>query len=180
MTILLYTLLILGGIVALFLIAGLFAKKGYVIERSVLITKPKQEVFNYIKQLRNQDHYSKWVMKDPTMKKDFRGTDGTPGFVYGWNSTDKKNDAGEGEMEIKSIKDGERVDSEIRFERPMKAVSQATFTTENAGAQTKATWTFKSEMKYPMNALLLVMPLEKMLAKDMDESLALLKKNLES
>lgn len=178
MTILLYIVLTIVGIIALFLIIALFAKKGYVIERSVIINKPKPEVFNYIKLLRNQDHYSKWVMKDPNMKKDFRGTDGTEGFVYGWNSTDKN--AGEGEMEIKKIVDGERVDAEIRFERPMKAVSKAVLATKVEGEQTRATWSFESEMKFPLNAMLVLMPLEKMLGKDMDESLALLKKNLEA
>jgi hypothetical protein len=177
MTILLYIVLALVGIIALFLIVGFFAKKGYFIERSVTINKPKHEVFNYIKLLRNQDYYSKWVMKDPGMKKDFRGTDGTEGFVYGWNSTDKN--AGEGEMEIKKITEGERMDAEIRFVRPMSGVSKVVFVTTTNGNQTKTTWSFESEMKYPLNAIMLIIPLEKMLGRDMEESLALLKKNLE-
>jgi hypothetical protein len=178
MIILLSIILVLVGLVVMFLIVGLVAKTGYVIERSVLINKPKQQVFDYIKLLRNQDYYSKWVMVDPGMKKVFTGTDGAVGFTYAWNSTAKKN-AGAGEMEIKSIKEGERIESEIRFERPMKAVSHAVFATENTGAQTKATWIFQSEMKYPMNAMMLIIPFEKMLGRDMEESLALLKKNLE-
>ena len=103
MNILVTVLLVLVGIIALLLIIGLFSKKGYVIERSVLINKPKQDVFNYIKLMRNQDYFSKWVMKDPGMKKDFKGTDGTEGFIYAWDSTDKN--AGKGEMEIKKVKD---------------------------------------------------------------------------
>jgi uncharacterized protein YndB with AHSA1/START domain len=177
MSILILIVLVLVGLVALFFMIALFAKKGYVIERSVLISKPKQEVFNYVKLLKNQDHYSKWVMKDPGMKKEFRGTDGTEGFVYAWNSTDKN--AGEGEMEIKKITEGARIYSEIRFERPMKTVSQAIMETESAGAQTNVKWSFISQMKYPFNALMVIVPLEKMLGKDMEESLALLKKNLE-
>lgn len=177
MQILIIILLIIVGLIALFLILGLIAKKGYLIERSVLINKPKQDVFNYVKMLRNQDYYSKWVMKDPGMKKDFRGTDGTEGFVYAWNSTDKN--AGEGEMEIKKITGQDRIDMEIRFERPMKAVSEAVFVLESSGNKTNAKWSFKSEMKYPFNAMMLLIPFEKMLGKDMDESLALLKSNLE-
>jgi hypothetical protein len=135
MTILLYILLTLVGIIALLLIIGLFSKKGYVIERSVLINKPKHEVFNYVKLMKNQDYFSKWVMKDPDMKKDFRGTDGTEGFIYAWDSVDKN--AGKGELEIKKIKDGERVDMEIRFERPMKTVSTAAFVIENCRSSNK-------------------------------------------
>jgi hypothetical protein len=177
MTILITIVLVLVGLVGLFLIIGLFAKKGYHIERAVIINKPKQDVFNYVKLLRNQDYYSKWVMKDPNMKKDFRGTDGTPGFVYGWNSTDKN--AGEGEMEIKKIVEGERMDAEIRFERPMKGISQVVMATESTGPQTTVKWSFTSEMKYPMNAMMAIIPLEKMLGKDMEESLTMLKGNLE-
>lgn len=178
MNILIIIVLVLVGIVALFFIIGLFAKKGYVIERTITINKPKQEVFDYVKLLKNQDNYSKWVMKDPDMKKDFRGTDGTEGFVYGWNSTDKN--AGEGEMEIKKITESSRIDSEIRFVRPMRTVSQAIMKTESAGAETKVTWSFISNMKYPFNAMMVIIPLEKMLAKDMDESLTLLKTELEN
>jgi uncharacterized protein YndB with AHSA1/START domain len=177
MDILVTVLLVIVGIIALLLIIGLFSKKGYIIERSVIINKPKQEVFNYVKLLRNQDFYSKWVMKDPGMKKDFKGTDGTEGFVYAWDSTDKN--AGKGEMEIKKIKDGERIDMEIRFERPMKAVSDAVFILENSGSQTNTKWSFKSEMKYPLNVMMLLVNFEKLLGKDMETSLATLKNNLE-
>jgi uncharacterized protein YndB with AHSA1/START domain len=177
MNILITILLVLVGIIALLLIIGLFSKKRYIIERSVVINKPKQEVFNYVKLLRNQDNYSKWVMKDPGMKKDFKGTDGTEGFVYAWDSTDKN--AGKGEMEIKKIKDGERIDMEIRFERPMKSVSDAVFVLENSGNQTNTKWSFKSEMKYPLNVMMLLVNFEKILGKDMEASLATLKSNLE-
>lgn len=177
MNILVIILLIIVGVIALLLVIGLFARKGYTIERSVVINKPKQEVFNYVKIMRNQEHFSKWVMKDPDMKKDFRGTDGTEGFVYGWNSID--NQAGEGEMELKKITGQDRIDMEIRFVRPMKGVSDAAFVLETVGNQTNTRWSFKSEMKYPMNVMMLLIPLEKMLGKDMDESLAMLKSNLE-
>jgi uncharacterized protein YndB with AHSA1/START domain len=177
MNILVTILLVIVGIIALLLIIGLFSKKGYIIERSVIINKPKQEVFNYVKLMRNQDYYSKWVMKDPGMKKDFKGTDGMEGFVYAWDSTDKN--AGKGEMEIKKIRDGERIDMEIRFERPMKAVSDAAFILEHSGSQTNTKWSFKSEMKYPLNVMMLLVNFEKLLGKDMETSLAMLKNNLE-
>src|SRR5688572_13338631 len=140
MNIFVIILLVVVGIIALLLIIGLFSKKGYVIERSVLINKPKHEVFNYVKLMKNQDYFSKWVMKDPGMKKDFRGTDGTDGFIYAWDSTDKN--AGKGEMEIKKIKGEDRIDMEIRFERPMKAVSEAAFALESFNGQTNTKWSF--------------------------------------
>ena len=77
-------LFVIAGIIALLIIIALFVKKEYSIFRAITINKPRQEVFNYIKYLKNQDLYSKWVMRDPNMKKDFTGTDGTAGFIYAW------------------------------------------------------------------------------------------------
>ena len=178
MNILITVILVLVGIIVLILIIAFFTKKGYVIEREVVIEKPKDDVFNYVKFTRNQDFYSKWVMVDPGMKKEFRGQDGTRGFVYAWDSKDKN--AGKGEQEIKKIVDKEKIEMEIRFERPFKNVSQAAMTTsELGGRQTKVKWMFESAMKYPMNVMLLFVNFDKLLGKDMETSLSTLKGILE-
>lgn len=174
MNTLITVLLALAGIVALFLILGLFMRKGYNIRREVIIDAPLQTVFDYIKHLKNQDNFNKWVMVEPEMNRDFKGTDGTVGFIYGWNG--KK--AGEGEQEIKAIVEGKKVETEIRFVRPFAGVAHAGMATEPVSEnQTKVTWSNASEMKYPMNIMLSM--IEKMLEKDMDTSLSNLKAILE-
>ena len=121
-------LIVLVILLAIPLIVALFVKKEYEVEREITINKSRGEVFDYVKHLKNQDNYSKWVMTDPKMKKDFRGTDGTVGFVYAW---DGNSEAGKGEQEIKSITEGERVDVEVRFEKPMERVANAPIITES-------------------------------------------------
>lgn len=79
-------LLIVLVLIGIALITALFVKKEYSVEREVVINKPKQEVFEYIKYLKNQDNYSKWNQLDPGMKKSYHGTDGTPGFIYSWKA----------------------------------------------------------------------------------------------
>lgn len=176
MTIAITILSILAAMVALFFIVALFISKEYTIEREITINKPKQEVFNYVRHLKNQDQYNKWVMVDPSMKKDFKGTDGTVGFVYAWDSSSKK--AGKGEQEITRIAEGERLDIEIRFERPFAGVAYAPIITAPVSAnQTKVAWGMKGESKYPMNVINLFM--DKMLGKDLETSLATLKGILE-
>jgi len=168
---------VIGGIIILFLLLALIAKKGYSVHREIVINKPKQEVFDYVKLLKNQDNYSKWVMTDPNMKKIFKGTDGTVGFVYGWNGNKQ---AGEGEQEIKKIKDGESTDVEVRFVRPFTAVGHADMVVSPApGNQTHVRWGMSSSMKYPMNVMLLFMNMDKLLGKDLDISLNTLKGILE-
>lgn len=178
MHIILIILSILAGLILLVLVVAAIAPKSYSLERKIIINRPKADVFNYLKHLKNQDHYNKWVMRDPDMKKIYTGTDGTPGFIYGW---DGGKQAGAGEQEIKNMVDGERLDLEIRFERPFRAVARAPFTTESAGKnKTAVTWGMSSRMPYPANAMLLLMGAEKMLGKDMDESLDKLKTILEN
>ena len=175
MSLLITFLLILAGIIVLMLILALFTRKTYNIQREMVINAPLQEVFNYVKQLKNQDHFNKWVMADPDMKRTFKGTDGTVGFIYGWNGNNK---AGEGEQEIRAIEEGKKIETEIRFVRPFPVVAQANMvTTAVSDHQTKVIWSNTSAMNYPMN--IMISMIEKMLAKDMDTSLANLKNILE-
>ncbi|MFI5221075.1 MAG: SRPBCC family protein, partial [Bacteroidia bacterium] len=160
----------LGVLIALILIVALFLKKEYAVEREITINKPKQDVFNYVKFLRNQDNYSKWAMMDPNMKKEYTGTDGSVGFVSAWDSPMK--DVGKGEQEIKKITEGERLDFEIRFKRPFEATDYAYMITETyADNQTKIKWGFNGKMNYPMNILLTVMDFDKTLGKDLESGL---------
>lgn len=178
MNILIIILLALAGIIALLLIIALFTRKEYAIERQITIRKPSQNVFDYIKQLKNQDYYSKWVMMDPHVRKTFSGTDATVGFVSAWDSDIR--DVGKGEQEIKGIKEGERIDLEIRFEKPFKGVSPAYMKTEEEnGGETTVKWGFAGKMAYPMNAMLLFINIPEMLAKDLEISLKNLKTLLE-
>ena len=178
MNILIGIVLIVVGLVVLLLVIALFTQKGYTIEREAVVKRAKNEVFNYVRLLKNQDFYSKWVMSDPVMKKTYAGTDGIPGFVYAWDSNDKN--TGKGEQEIKRIVDGEQIGTEIRFERPFKSVSQALMTaTDLGGDQTRVKWQFSSTLKYPMNMMLLFLNFDKILGKDMETSLSRLKGILE-
>ncbi|MDG2431587.1 SRPBCC family protein [Flavobacterium sp.] len=165
-------------IIALPLVVALFVKKDYEVQKEVLINKDKQEVFNYLKLLKNQDNYSKWFTIDPNMKKSYKGTDGTVGFVSHWESDTAE--VGWGEQEIKKITEGERIDFELRFIKPFEATEPAFMTTESVGEnQTKVTWGFSGHMAYPMNLMLLFMDMEKMIGDDLNAGLTKLKTELE-
>lgn len=176
MKILKVVLFVVLVLIAIPLVIALFVKNEYSVTREVTINKPKQLVFDYIKHLKNQDNYSKWVRTDPNMKKQFKGTDGTVGFVYAW---DGNNQAGKGEQEIKSITDGERVDVEVRFEKPMENIARTPFTTQALSAnQTKVKWGMEGRNSYPLNFMNLFM--DNMLGKDLETSLVSLKGVLEN
>lgn len=177
MTILITILAVIASLIVLFLVAALLAKKKYEISREIIINSPNQQVFDYVRMMRNQDHYSKWVMTDPEKKVDFRGTDGSVGAIYGWSGNKR---AGEGEQEIISVKAGELVETEVRFIRPFPSKAHMIMSTQSEGVnKTRLKWEVRSPMKYPMNLLLVMMRLETMLGRDMEVSLDRLKEIME-
>lgn len=169
-------LLALGALVALILLVALFVKKDYSVEREIVINKPKQEVFDYVKHLKNQNNFSTFAMKDPEMKTYFRGTDGEVGFVSGWESKMM----GNGEQEIKKITDGERIDTELRFGGAFPSVSPGYISTESVGeTQTKVKWAMSGKMSYPLNFMQLFFSMDDMIGKEYAQSLQNLKAILE-
>ena len=48
-------LIVLAVLIAILLIAALFISKDYAVERQITINKPKAEIFNYVKYLKNQN-----------------------------------------------------------------------------------------------------------------------------
>ena len=176
MNIFITILLILAVLVAVVFVVALFVKKDYVISRDINVLTSRQKAFDYIRFLRNQDNYSKWVMVDPDMKKDFKGTDGTVGFVYRWDGNQK---AGKGEQEIIGINEGERIAVELRFIKPFAGVARAHMTTQVVnGDGTNIRWTMEGSNPYPRN---LMNPLiGSILGKDLELSLSNLKSILEN
>ncbi len=176
MHILLKIILVIAGIIAILLVIAMFIKKEYVIKREITINKPPGEVFNYIKYVKNQDNYNKWVLMDPDMKRQYRGTDGMVGFVSAWDS-DNKN-VGKGEQEITNITEGKRIDLALRFKKPMESNGEAYMTTTPVSPdQTKLEWVMQGKNSYPINFMNLF--LNNMLGKDLQLSLSNLKSIIE-
>ena len=174
MEILKFILMGLVILIGFILIIPLFTKKNFVVERLVLINKPKSEVFAFVRLLKNQDYFSVWASKDPGMKKGFQGVDGEVGAISSWDSQMK--DVGMGEQEIIKITDGKRIDYELRFFKPFKATNFADFTFEAVSeTETRVKWGFSGKMQYPMNLFLLIRDMEGMLGKDLQDGLDKLK-----
>lgn len=175
MNIIIAILLVVAGIIALLLILALFMKREHYVRREIIINAPRQKVFDYVKRLENQDTFNKHAMAGPDRKKEFKGTDGTVGYIYAWKGN---KEAGEGEKEIKLIVEGKRMEAEIRFVKPMRATASIVMETESlSDDQTKVSWSNAGTLRYPVNIMIPMM--ERMLPKDMDSSLLTLKSILE-
>jgi uncharacterized membrane protein len=164
-------------IVAIPLIAALFVSKNYQVEREIIIGKPKMEVFDYMKYLKNQDEFSVWAKMDPNMTKTFKGTDGEVGFVSGWKGNEE---VGEGEQEIIKIVEGERIDYKLRFIAPFESVNDTYYAFEDVdGNSTKVVWNMSGNMPYPFNLMGLFMNMDEEIGKDFETGLSNLKTILE-
>ncbi|AOP33094.1 hypothetical protein A0128_03995 [Leptospira tipperaryensis] len=179
MKILLY---IIGGLVALIAVLALIAPKDFQLEREIVINKPKKQVFDQIRFLKNHEQWNAWSKKDPKMKKEFKGIDGTVGFMSSWES--EHPEVGTAEQEIKSILEGERLETQIRFKKPFEASFISYATTQAIGEnQTKVSLGMSDRMSFPVTVISFIVNVcfnqQKKIIDNMDESLSNLKTILE-
>jgi hypothetical protein len=139
------------ALITLLLIVALFVPKTYTVSVSETINRPKQEVFDYVKLIKNQEKYSVWVMEDPNAKIEYSGVDGTVGAMSYWNS--KNENVGEGEQQITKIS-SDRIDVDLRFKRPFEGNQKAATILEAISEnKTKITADFYGNDSYPFNLL---------------------------
>ena len=150
-------------------------KKAMVITSEIVIDKSKDVVFQYVKLLRNQEKYNKWLMEDPNTKMDYRGTDGCVGFIAAWQSKSK---SGDGQQQIISINEGESYEAELRFKNHSNITRVKTAVEPISENKTQLTTTLSSTPIFPKSLMAPMM--KKMIQKDLNENSANLKRVLES
>src|ERR1700686_1363886 len=107
MNIIITILLIVAGVIGLLFIIALFMKREHYVNREIIINAPRQKVFDFLKLLKNQDQFNKWATADKkNRKEEFKGTDGTVGFIYFW-SGDKS--AGQGKRKLRTSLKGKEL-----------------------------------------------------------------------
>lgn len=175
MSVLIY---IVTGLIMLFLILVILAPKGYDVSRSIVVDRSKAEVYHHLKSLKNQDNWSPWSKKDPNMKKEFHGEDGTVGSMTAWEGN---KEVGSGEQEITALQKNERIESKLRFLKPWKSESDCYFQLhETEDQKTKVTWGFTGQNAFPLSIMMLFMSMDKMVGPDFEEGLQGLKNHLEN
>jgi len=175
MIVLLYFILFIISVIALVLVLAIFMKKEHFVKREIVINAPLPKVFDFLRHLKNQELFNKCANTDPDRKWEHKGTDGTVGYVISWSGNRK---AGEGEKEILNIIEDKRIETQIRFVKPMKTIANIDMETEYISEnQTKVSFSNSGTINYPMNVFIPMA--EKKFPKDIDESLLELKGILE-
>ena len=171
-------LYIVIGLFVLFMILWMIGPKEYAVDRTMTVNRNRQDVYDYVRRLENQDQWGPWSRRDPAMEKSTHGEDGNVGFVSAWRGNKQ---VGEGEQEITRLVPNERVETSLRFFKPWKAESDAFIHLEDAGENaTRVTWGFKGENKNAVSRVMGVfMDMDKAIGKDFEEGLHNLKGILE-
>lgn len=158
-------------IIAIPLIVALFVSKDFKGEGTVVINKPKQEVFDYIKYVENQENFGVWQLSDPDMKITYEGTDGTEGFVSKWESEK----VGSGSQTITKIVENDSVIVSLYFGfgEPAKGYF---ILREISPNETSVTWGVSGKSPYPWNFMGLFMDMNK----DFEQGTQTLKEILEA
>jgi effector-binding domain-containing protein len=170
--------ILLGFLIALILlvaILGIIAPKEFEVSRDVTIDAPKNFVFEQIRTLKNNTEWSPWAEKDPEMKKEITGVDGTVGSVYKWEGNE---DVGKGEQEITEVTENS-VTTELRFLEPWESNSTAKLVADEVDDGTKVTWTLSGDAKFPMSIFNLFGVMDKNLGPDFEKGLTNLKERSE-
>lgn len=149
------------------------------ISRNIVINKPANEVFEYLKFIKNQDEWSPWKKKDPDMKQSYVGVDGKIGFIAKWEGN---KDVGSGEQEITRIVENELIETKLRFYKPWKSESDAYIKIKGLDKynSTIVTWGFSGKNKTVSSIFFLLFNMEKAIGEDFEKGLVSLKKMLEN
>lgn len=167
------------AIVAIITILGLVSPKQEVIERSVTVNKPITEVYEYLKSLENMKNWSPWSQKDPNVKNEYFGVQGTVGSSHKWESTHPE--VGSGNQKILELITNQKVGFELNFITPYKSTALGAFLVEAKDQQTKVTWQIEMEYNFVQSIVNNVFHLmDKMVGADFEKGLSSLKEILES
>jgi len=171
-----FAVILLVIVAAAILILGAIEPTEVTVSRSTIIKGSKEAVFGQISHFHNWPNWSPWYRLDTTAKMTYYGAEGAVGSGYHWAGNDK---VGEGDMKSTAI-NGTQMDFELKVIKPFESLATGTFKADDTAGMTRVTWSFKSKKKYPMNAMLVFMNMDKMLGKDFENGLNNMKMYVES
>jgi hypothetical protein len=163
-------------VICMVLVFGMvMPKEEMQITSEIVINKPQNIVWNYVRLIRNQEHYNVWILQDRNIKMEYTGTDGTPGFIAAWQSRTRM---GDGEQKILTVDDGSSYEAELRFRNHDNTTTIKLALEPAESGMTKVKYTMLAMPAFPMNMMVPVM--KNMIKKDMDKTLSNLKKTMEA
>lgn len=153
-----------------------WSKKDYDISRTVMINRPKAEVYAYIRQLQKQPLWMPWFLNDPKVVIKFKGIDGKEGAASYWKGNNKV----EGIQKITKVREGKVIETQLLILRPYKSLSLNYIgVKEIEPDRTKMVWGLKGVHRFPASVMMLFYGMDRAIGKDFEAGLYNLKTILE-
>jgi Polyketide cyclase / dehydrase and lipid transport len=159
------------GVVVLAVVVAFFLPRHAVVTRSVEIAAAPSAIFPIVSDLRRFNEWSPWADIDPATVYTFTGPIDGVGQTLNWESKDER--VGSGSMAIAGIDTDKDVDMSIDF--GSQGMALATLVLEPAGAGTKVSWGFDSDLGFNPIARYFGMMMDGMIGPDYEKGLARLK-----
>jgi hypothetical protein len=164
------------SLVALVIFAIVVARQpdSYLLERSITIDAPPEQVFAQVNDFQAWDKWSPWKEEDPKPKATkISDPSSGKGATFYWNGNEK---IGEGTMTILESKPNQLVDLEQAFVRPMEGKCRMSFVLDPDGDRTKLTWKMFGTNNFVGKAVCLFMDMEQMAGPKFEQGLANIKR----
>ncbi len=153
-----------------------WSRKDYELSRTVVINRPKAEVYAYIRQLKKQQLWMPWFLNDPNFVIKYKGEDGKLGAASYWKGNNKV----EGIQKITKLQEGKLLETQLLFLRPYKSLSVNYMAVKELEPdRTKMVWGVKGVHRFPASVFMLFYGMERAIGKEFDTGLQNLKRILE-
>lgn len=137
---------IIAATIALFLIIAVFLPSEVTVERSLTIEAPDSVVFDYITDFNHRAEWDPWLEMEPDAKVTLNEISKGVGAGYSWEGEV----IGSGNMVIDKVDKNKSVNSTLTFLTPQTSEGKVEWQLEPTENGTNITWSFYSEMGYPV------------------------------
>ena len=167
-------LLVVGLLVAITLVVGIFLPSRAEITRTSDINRPIETVFNYIADYRNNQKWNSWEEMDNEVESKITGQPGEMGQTYEWTGKI----VGKGSLTLAEVEPYSYMKGERVFISPLQGKADDIWKFEALENGTRVNWTFKTELGYPLGRIIGLM-MDSQLGPQLEEGLKNLKTAIE-
>jgi hypothetical protein len=172
MEIVLYILIAIAALVAVFAAFAATRPSAFRVARSATMNASAADVFAQVNDFHKWEHWSPWLKIDPSAKATFEGPESGVGAIFRW---DGNNEVGAGSMTLTESHPYDRIRIRLDFLKPFAGTSDVEFSFKPEGQQTSVTWAMAGHHNFIVRALCLFMNMDKMIGDKYEEGLASMK-----
>jgi len=167
--------LIIGVLILILVLGGLFLPKTYSVSRSTTINAPDSVIYKNIADFNEFYKWNAWAKMDTAAKTTITGPVAEPNHLYHWEGEKM----GTGQMKILTVEPNKMVDIELKFIKPFESIADTRFVITPSGQSNQVTWYMNGECKGLMDKWSGFF-MDKMIGKDFEDGLRFLKEKSEA